>query len=359
MSKRIRIAVIGLGFGRAFADLYRLHPDVEYVGICDTNRGAVDGVPRDLFKHHHYDSREVFESGLYDAVHICTPVTTHVPPTLAALKAGLHVACAVPMATSLEDLHQIVDAQKRSGTNYMMMETARFHRDYLYARELYSGGTLGQIQFMRGSHYQDLECINPLWRGLPPMWYMTHAVAPLLDILDTQAESTCCFGSGTMRSEFHAQYGNPYPIETALFTLRNSTARMEITRSLFETAVLCEEAFDIYGTIGTFQTIAQRHGATLIQMAPLKQTGEDRPITSKTVHPPWRPDLLPAPLKDKSEDCHGGSHGHLVHEFIRSIVEERPACIDAARAANWCAAGICAHESAMKNGEKVRIPLFV
>ncbi|MBL8028096.1 MAG: gfo/Idh/MocA family oxidoreductase, partial [Fibrobacteres bacterium] len=55
---------------------------------------------------------------------------------------------------------------------------------------------------------------------------------------------------------------------------------------------------------------------------------------------------------------HGGSHPHLVHEFIRSIVEKRKPWIDAVTAANWTAAGICAHESAMKNGKAVRIPSF-
>jgi hypothetical protein len=39
---------------------------------------------------------------------------------------------------------------------------------------------------------------------------------------------------------------------------------------------------------------------------------------------------------------HGGSHPHLVHEFVRSIVEERPPLIDEVRAADFTAPGICA-----------------
>jgi hypothetical protein len=55
---------------------------------------------------------------------------------------------------------------------------------------------------------------------------------------------------------------------------------------------------------------------------------------------------------------HSGSHPHMVHEFVMSIVEQRKPWIDEITAANWTAAGICAHESAMRGGEKVEIPRF-
>ena len=53
---------------------------------------------------------------------------------------------------------------------------------------------------------------------------------------------------------------------------------------------------------------------------------------------------------------HGGSHPHLAHEFISSIVEERSPLPDAATSANWTMTGICAHISAMKGGERIKIP---
>jgi len=64
-----------------------------------------------------------------DAVHLLTPVSTHADLTVAALDAGKHVACAVPLATSLDDLRRVVSAQARSGRTYMMMETAAFARE--------------------------------------------------------------------------------------------------------------------------------------------------------------------------------------------------------------------------------------
>jgi hypothetical protein len=55
---------------------------------------------------------------------------------------------------------------------------------------------------------------------------------------------------------------------------------------------------------------------------------------------------------------HHGSHPHLVHEFVQSIIENRKPRIDAVTAANWTAAGICAHQSALANGAEVEIPSF-
>ena len=55
---------------------------------------------------------------------------------------------------------------------------------------------------------------------------------------------------------------------------------------------------------------------------------------------------------------HHGSHPHLVHEFVRSIVEEAQHLIDAVTAAQWTAAGICAHTSAMQGGAAVEVPSF-
>ncbi len=53
---------------------------------------------------------------------------------------------------------------------------------------------------------------------------------------------------------------------------------------------------------------------------------------------------------------HGGSHPHLAREFITAIIEGRESFVDAETAANWTMAGICAHESAMKGGERIFIP---
>jgi hypothetical protein len=55
---------------------------------------------------------------------------------------------------------------------------------------------------------------------------------------------------------------------------------------------------------------------------------------------------------------HGGSHPHLVHNFLMAVLGKQPAFPDAATSANWTMVGLCAHESAMKGGDRVKIPVL-
>src|SRR5436190_2048122 len=55
---------------------------------------------------------------------------------------------------------------------------------------------------------------------------------------------------------------------------------------------------------------------------------------------------------------HGGSHPHLVHNFLMACIGEKPAMPDAETSVNWTMVGICAHQSALKDGEKIVIPTF-
>jgi hypothetical protein len=55
---------------------------------------------------------------------------------------------------------------------------------------------------------------------------------------------------------------------------------------------------------------------------------------------------------------HGGSHPHLVHNFLMAVLGKQPAMPDAATSVNWTMVGICAHQSALKGGEKIVIPTF-
>ena len=55
---------------------------------------------------------------------------------------------------------------------------------------------------------------------------------------------------------------------------------------------------------------------------------------------------------------HGGSHGHLMNEFVTAILQDRRPLVDIALALNMTVPGIVAHQSALKNGELLKIPQF-
>jgi predicted dehydrogenase len=260
---------------------------------------------------------------------------------------------------------QLVEAERASGKTYMMMETAVFTREFLYAQELYKQGKLGRIQFLRGSHQQNMSLPGwpGYWYGMPPMHYATHAVSPLLHLAGARAESVVCFGSGKIRDEYVEKYGSPFAIETALGSLDAGGLACVVTRSLFDTIRQYRESFDVYGTEGSFEW------EQIIGDGPVLYSGfEDAERVEVPDYAHYLPDEI-APFTtggvydDEHEHTsfiqgggHGGSHPHLVHEFVSSVLEGRKPVGHGAEAANWTLTGICAHESAMKGGERLAIP---
>ena len=179
--ERPKVAIIGLGFGAEFIPIYQRHPNANMAAICQRTQSTLDeigdkyGVAK---RYNDYDA--LLADPDIDAVHINTAIPDHAAHTIAALKAGKHVACTVPMATSVEDCRQIVELCQETGLKYMMMETVVYSREYLYVKELYDKGEMGKLQFFRSSHVQDMGGWPTYWEGLPPMHNGTHAISPTL-----------------------------------------------------------------------------------------------------------------------------------------------------------------------------------
>ncbi|MDT7828276.1 Gfo/Idh/MocA family oxidoreductase [Pricia sp. S334] len=365
-SKKIRIAIVGLGFGAEFIPIYQKHPNAELVAICQRNKPKMDKIG-DAFgiEKRYTDYDELLKDPEIDAVHINTPIPNHAGQSIAALRAGKHVACTVPMATTVEECRQIVELVKETGLTYMMMETVIYSREFLFVKEMYEKGELGRIQFLRASHQQEMAGWPGYWEGLPPMHYATHCVGPILALPRAEAEYVSCFGSGRIDEELIPKYGSPFAVETCHIQFKDSDLAAELTRSLFNTARQYRESFDVYGSKKSFEWTLIEHEDSVIH------NGED----PERVKIPDFAHLLPdeiAPFTTAgvydSEDNqhlsfiqgagHGGSHPHLAHEFLSALPEDRQPYPNAIESANITCVGILAHESAMKGGEIIKLPEF-
>ena len=362
---QINVAIVGLGFGKEFIPIYQAHPNTRMYAICQRTREKLDEIGDQFGVAKRYERFEdLIRDPDVDAVHINSPIHLHAPQSIAALRAGKHVASTVPAATSVAECREIVAAAEASRCNYMMMETAIYTREFLFVRELRDTGRLGRIQFLRGSHQQEMAGWPGYWEGLPPMHYATHAVSPCLALVKGEAEKVCCFGSGRIAERLAAKYGSPFAVESALFKVRGQDVSFEVTRSLFETARQYIESFDVYGDKTAFEWTRIEGEDAIVH------TGE----TPERVRVPDYAALLPEPIRrfttkgvyDEEHahlsfiqgGGHGGSHPHLVNEFVMSLLERRPAFPDVYQSMNWTCAGICAHESAMQGGAAVAVPDF-
>lgn len=363
-TKKVRVAIVGLGFGAEFIPIYQNHPHAEMYAVCQRSPQKLEQLGNAFGVAVRYtDFADVLADPKVDAIHINTPIPDHAGQSLAGLKAGKHVACTVPMATTIDECRAIVEAQRASGKSYMMMETVVYSREFLFVKQLYDQGVLGRLQFLRGSHLQEMAGWPGYWEGLPPMHYATHCVSPCLCLPGKLAESVVCHGSGRISPTLESKYGSPFALETATFKMRDSELCAEVTRSLFETARQYIESFDVYADKVSFEWPRIEHEPAVLHRG-------EKP---ERVNVPDFADRLPEGIRrfttkgvyDAKEtqhlsflqgSGHGGSHPHLAHEFISAIVEGRAPRPDAATSANWTMTGICAHMSAMQGGQRVTIP---
>ncbi len=371
MSKRINIALVGLGFGAEFIPIYQAHPGARLVAVCQRSPDKLNaladhfGVPKRFTRY-----EELLNDPEIEAVHLNSPIPDHAAQSLAALRKGKHVACTVPMATTVEACERIVRLVRETGLTYMMMETVVYAREFLFVRDLLRRGELGRIQFLQASHQQDMDGWPGYWPGLPPMHYATHCVGPCLALERRFAESVSCFGSGRIREEMIGRYGSPFAVETTHIKLHESDVAARIHRSLFDTARQYRESFDVYGSLKSFEWPLIEGERPILHTAK-----KPEPEIPERVDVPDFAHLLPEPIRRFTTNGvydlegnghlsftqgggHGGSHPHLAHEFLSALLEDRDPFPNAVESANWTCTGILAHESALRGGEVLRLPAF-
>ena len=372
MSKQYNVAIIGLGFGSEFIPIYQRHPQANMYAICQRTEESLNEIgDKYNIEKRHQNYEDVLNDPEVDFVHINTPIPNHAEQSIAALKAGKHVACTVPMATSVEDCETIVNLCKETGLKYMMMETVVYAREFLFAKEMYEKGELGKIQFLKASHQQDMDGWPGYWPGLPPMHYATHCVGPVLGLTKGQAEYVSCFPSGTIRKEMHDCYNSPFAVESTHIKFKDSDLSAYIYRSLFDVARQYRESFEVYGDKKAMEWPLIEGDPLIIHTAK-----KPEPEIPEKVECPDYAHLLPdeiAPFttggvyggEDGEEHLsftqgagHGGSHPHLVHEFLSALAEDRDPFPNAIQSANWTCTGIIAHESALAGGELKKMPEF-
>lgn len=178
MSKALRLPIITVHFWLPGAEKFHIPAEDCYTNLDD-----------------------MLKDTSIDAIHICTPPASHAELSIKALNAGRHCGCTIPMGMSIDELYEVIEARKKSGKNYMFLETTVFGREFFYVQELYKKGELGKLQYMTCAHYQDMEGWPEYWEGFPPLMHPTHAVGPCLMMLDKKPVSV--YGIGSVVSETH------------------------------------------------------------------------------------------------------------------------------------------------------------
>jgi len=141
----VRYGIIGCGrIHRNHAQAAQLLPNVELVGVADVDEAKAKESAAELDVPAYTDYREMFAAGV-DAVGICLPHHLHLPVAVEAAEAGIHILCEKPLATSVTECDEIIEACKRAGVVLGVVFQHRFNQNAQALRQLVDSGRLGKL----------------------------------------------------------------------------------------------------------------------------------------------------------------------------------------------------------------------
>ena len=341
--RKLRVGIVGYGvcrFGAQFG--FQDHPNVEIVAVSDLIPERRAGLMKACRCDKSYESLSLLvKDPKIEAVFTATDAPSHARHCIEVLEHGKHVMTAVPAVWgSVEDAEKLVETVRKTGLKHMMAETSCFHADCYAMRQLYHAGGFGRLVYSEGEYYH--YCPTPIgsykgWRiGPPPLWYPTHSTAYYIGVTGKRFTSVSCMGFKADLPAYRPganKYKNPFSDEIALFeTSEGGVSRMGMWHAVFSRI---SETGRVFGEKGWMDGMNYR--------------GRLRP----------RPDVTRPPLPPGvPAGGHGGSHGHLMDEFVTAILEDREPMINVYEALAMTVPGIIAHQSALKGGERLKIPQF-
>ena len=359
--KKVRVGIAGHGicqFGCCFG--YQNHPNVEVVACTDLDPKRCDDMAKRLVASSdgrlaavkQFKSCEEMIKGMrgkMDAVYIATDPPSHAPLAILAMENGMHAVSAVPAFwgdIQEEYAQKLIDTVKKTGMTYQMNETTAFRPQCFAMRALYEAGALGKVIYTEGEYWHHgTGAMGGYggWRNFAPsQWYCTHSNGFYNCVTHGAFAKCSCLGVRTHYEKKLAKiglpgnFGNVFGTEVALLkTVDGGMARMGRGGD----------------TPGALQETGRCLGTRGLYNEGYKGEVKGEELDKIACYKPQLPPGVPA-------GGHGGSHGYLTDDFIRSILLGKKPIVDVYCAVNMTIPGIYMHRSAVKDGEWMTIPQF-
>lgn len=392
MSGKLRVCFVGCGeFAACFVPLFKAHPLVEKVYVCDLLRErALDYSRRfgveviDSFEDA-LKRRDVNTAAIFAQRHL------HGPLVKKALLAGKHVYSAVPMASRVEECQEIVELVKRTGLTYMMGETCIYYPCSMFCKERYEAGEMGKFVYAEAQYHHDISHFPVDFRadrrsaGVPPFYYPTHSTAMVLHAVSAHVTKVVAMGYEDHEEDGYFskgvnQWDNVISDGFSLMKLSNGgTARINECRRIGYKAP-SSYINGFYGTKGSYQFSNAQHILThltregvdlqdvsaLVNPRGMEEHRMDADFKEKVANHTWQWDLfspmqdmrvaaLPASFKGLPNG-HMASHQLLVDDFCTAVFYEKLPTVSAWDAARYTIPGLLAHESILKDSLPIDVP---
>ena len=141
----VKVAVIGAGFmGKTHTNSLKEIDDANIVAIVDKVEEKGKKIAEKFNASYYSNLDDVLNNEDLDCVYICVPTFLHAEMVKKAANAGKHIFCEKPLALSLKEADEMIEAVKANKVKSMVGHVLRFWPEYVKAKELVDSGRLGK-----------------------------------------------------------------------------------------------------------------------------------------------------------------------------------------------------------------------
>jgi len=329
---------------------------MKLVALCDTWVERLEEVGKQ-YGVATYTDYDRFLTHDMDAVVLANYFHEHAPFALKALASGKHVMSETSACKTLAEGVALVRAVEKSGKIYLFAENYPYATTCQEMRRLYQEGAIGEVRYGEGEYNHPFDLISRMrlapglnhWRNhLPPTYYCTHALAPLMFITDTMPTAVNALAiTDPVQEKRDVRTGDPG------FAM---LCRMD-NGAVFRLFGLILPGHSVYyrlhGTRGMMETSRMAFQGT-VRIAHEEWDLKPGEYTEMTI----RPDF-PAPLREQARRTgHGGGDFWVTHAFAEAIRSGQQPYLDVYRGVAMSVVGIQGWRSALADGVPFLVPDF-
>jgi len=351
-----RVGLVGVGRGSGYGHVFAQDERCEIVACCDANPDALARFQKELQlpDNRCFTNYEDFVNVEMDIVFIGTPIPFHAKQTIMAVESGKHVLCEVTAAYTVQECAQIVEAVKRTGKRYMLAENCCYWPFVKQWQQWILSGRLGEIFYAECEYIHEIRSLivdpvtgNLRWRAKrPPLHYCSHSLGPILEITQDRIVRAC--GLGRSRRILPEGDVGGIDIQVALFETQKG-AIIKLLRSSVAPRKPPLHYYMLQGTRGFVES--SRRGIPGTGMLYVEdEMSEPQDIEVSTIDA-----SLPEAARTGG---HGTAEYALVQDFLLALESGQKPPLDEIRAMELTVPGLIAHESAMRGGCWLDVPLF-
>lgn len=138
------------------------------VAVCDVVKEKADALAEKYGAVAYYDIDKMLEqtAGI-DLVSVCSPNGLHAEHSIKSLKAGVHVLCEKPMALTVQDCGEMINAAERANKRLFVIKQNRFNPPVAAVKKLIDEGKLGKIYSVQLSCFwnRNEDYYKNSWKG--------------------------------------------------------------------------------------------------------------------------------------------------------------------------------------------------